>query len=342
MKKAILAGCLAAVLLVGLSPLLLQSEAVKLAEPEPEAVPEDAVNATLSPDPDAAAVSSGWDAGETLTVLVDGTPVTMTMAAYLEGVVLGEMPASFPTAALEAQAVAARTFAMRREIVPKHENADICSESSCCQQYLTPDEARTRLGDAWSDSSETVRAAVAATDGLVLTYEGSLIDAVYFSCSGGRTEDAAAVWGGDVPYLQSVESPGEEISDRYQDTVTVSAETFRDTILSADPAADLSGTPVEWFGHTVYTEGGGVDTMTIGGVLFTGTELRSLFQLRSAWFSVAVDGSEIVFETRGFGHRVGMSQYGAKAMAEDGADFRDILTHYYTGVDVVPAASLTS
>ncbi len=340
MKKAFFAGCLAAALLLGLAPLLLQSASAELADSTAVSAPE-ALDGLPETEP-ATEAAGLWDAAQTVTVRMDGALETMTMADYLEGVVLGEMPASFPLAALEAQAVAARTFTLRRRLAPKHDDADVCADGSCCQQYLTAEEAQARLGNDWEAAAAQVRAAVEATDGLVLVYDGALIDAVYFSCSGGRTEDAAAVWGGEVPYLQSVESPGEETAAPYQDTVSVPLETFRSAILEQAPTADLSENPAAWFGGVTYTEGGGVATMRIGGESFTGTELRTMFGLRSAQFAVAVEADAIVFETRGYGHRVGMSQYGAKAMAEAGADFREILTHYYTGVELVPAAALTA
>ena len=338
MKKAFFAGCLAAALLLGLAPLLLQSASAELADSKAVSAPEAPDGL---PETEPATEAAGlWDAAQTVTVRMDGALETMTMADYLEGVVLGEMPASFPLAALEAQAVAARTFTLRRRLAPKHDDADVCADSSCCQQYLTAEEAQARLGDDWEAAAAQVRAAVEATDGLVLVYDGALIDAVYFSCSGGRTEDAAAVWGGEVPYLQSVESPGEGGGAAGRDTVAVALEAFRAAILQACPEADLSGDPAGWFGAVTYTAGGGVDTMEIGGVAFGGTELRSLFSLRSARFTVSVEGETVQFVTQGYGHRVGLSQYGAKAMAEDGADFREILLHYYTGISVVPAGQI--
>jgi stage II sporulation protein D len=182
---------------------------------------------------------------------------------------------------------------------------------------------------------DKVRAAVADTDGLVLEYGGELIDATYFSCSGGVTEDAVAVWGRDVPYLQSVQSPGEESAPRFRDSISFSAAEFAEKLgLSA------KGDPSGWFGAVTRTEGGGVETMTIRGKSFTGTQLRSKLGLRSTAFEVAVSGRTITVTTRGFGHRVGMSQYGAQAMAKAGSTCDEILAHYYTGAELVshPAA----
>lgn len=330
MRRALFAGCLAGVLLLLFASVLLRLPAQETKAPMP--------GAAATPETSGADATEtqpvSYDAETTITVL-DGTETReLTLEAYLTGVLLGEMPPSFDEAALEAQAVASRTFVLRQQQAPKHENADVCTESSCCQAYCSPEAAREKLGDASSQYAEKMRAAVEATDGLVITYGGQLIDAVYFSCSGGATEAAVAVWGGDVPYLQSVESPGEEDCARYEDTVTLDAEEVRQTLLSAAPEAELDGGPETWFGSVTYTDGGGVDTMVIGGVPFSGTQLRSLFSLRSARFTVETAGETVTFDTLGYGHRVGMSQYGAEAMAEAGSDFREILQHYYTGVEI--------
>ena len=214
---------------------------------------------------------------------------------------------------------------MRRTSHPKHDNADVCTDSNCCQGWIDPETYEDAAG------LEAARQAVQETKGEVLTYGGDLIDATFFSASGGRTEAAAEVWGGDVPYLQSVESPGEE-SPYEEDQVVYSLEEFRKLILEAAPEADLSGAPETWFQNVQATEGGGVESLQVGGVSFTGTTLRSVLKLRSTVFSVSVTEDEIFIDTKGFGHRVGMSQYGAEAMAEKGSTYKEILYHYYQGV----------
>ncbi len=251
----------------------------------------------------------------------------LTLEEYLVGVVLAEMPASFETEALKAQAVVARTYTRKRMVSGKHEKAQVCMDSTCCQAYTGESDYLAQGGK--EALVEKVRQAVTDTDGLVLCYGGRLIDATYFSCSGGATEDAVAVWGQEVPYLQSVESPGEEAAPRYSDTVTFSARDFAMALgLSA------SGDPADWFGQVTYTEGGGVDTLIIQGEAFRGTRLRSLLGLRSTCFSWKVTGDSIAITTRGYGHRVGMSQYGAQAMAQSGSTFQDILAHYYQGTEL--------
>ena len=257
-----------------------------------------------------------------------GEVSSMDLEAYLVGAVLGEMPADFEPEALKAQAVAARTYAWKVYSTGiKHGDGSVCTDAACCQAYCSPKEYLEKGGAL--ASVEKIRAAVLDTANLVLTYEGTLIEATYFSCSGGKTEDAVAVWGNDFPYLQSVESPGEEASAYYEDTVIFTREQL-ESALGVSLGEDASG----WFGEPTYTEGDGVETIRIGTELFSGIELRRLLGLRSTAFQVDFDGDTAVFATRGYGHRVGMSQYGADAMAADGADYRMILAHYYSGTEL--------
>ncbi len=255
-----------------------------------------------------------------ITVLSDGQAQTMELEDYLVGVVLGEMPADFETEALKAQAVVARTYTLRRVTVsPKHEGSAVCTAPDCCQAYRSPESYLA--GGGTQASVDKVLAAVEATAGLVLTYEGSLIEATYFSSSGGRTEDAVAVWGSDLPYLRATDSP-EEV---YTDQVTMTASEFRNA-LGLDSGTALAVQAV------TYTDGGGVDRMTISGKIFQGTQLRQLLGLKSTALTVTVSGSTVTITTVGHGHRVGMSQYGAETMALGGSSFDEILLHYYQGV----------
>ena len=255
----------------------------------------------------------------------DGTVEEMDMDTYLVGVVLAEMPASFETEALKAQSVVARTYTRKAyETGGKHGDGSVCTKSACCQAYITEENYLAQGGT--QENLEKIRSAVLATSGYVLTYGDELIEATYFSCSGGSTEDAAAVWGTDFPYLQATPSPGEENTAYYTDTVTFTPQQFQNAL-----GAILTGTPKSWFGTTTYTEGGGVATMTIGGEPYTGTQLRSLLKLRSTAFTVSASEESITITTQGYGHRVGMSQYGADAMAATGSTFDEILAYYYQG-----------
>lgn len=269
---------------------------------------------------------------EETTVLIPvlapgGSTRQMPLEEYLAGVVLGEMPSYFEEEALKAQSVVARTYTLKAVAVGGKHGGAICTDPGCCQAY-TSGESFLKAGGT-RENLEKIRGAVLATAGEVLTYEGELIEATYFSCSGGSTEDAAAVWGTDYPYLRAVSSPGEEGADYYTDTKVFDREVFC-AALDISP----SGNPEKWIGRPTYTPGGGVAAIVIGGREFTGTQLRSLLGLRSTAMSFLTEDDRITVTTKGFGHRVGMSQYGADAMAVAGYGYREILEHYYPGTSL--------
>ena len=253
--------------------------------------------------------------------------VTLDLEEYITGVVLAEMPASFEPEALKAQSVVARTYACRSERSGgKHDEASVCMDSSCCQSFIWPEDYLAKGGR--SEAISKVSEAVNGTRGLVLTYEGELIEATYFSCSGGSTEDAVAVWGTEVPYLVATDSPGEEKATHYEDVVSLPVHEFMQLLeLDSDQGDNL-------FGVITYTAGGGIDRAEIGGMTYTGTELRSMLGLKSTAITFHAVGEEIQILTRGYGHRVGMSQYGADAMALSGSSYQQILAHYYRGTSL--------
>lgn len=265
---------------------------------------------------------------ETIGVLRGSTVEFMTLERYLTGVLLCEIPANFHDSAKQAQAIVARTYALRtaqRGI--KHGSNIICDDPGCCQGYISDVEYEEKWGV--KEPVLQAAAAVEVTDGLVITYEGALIDATYFACSGGMTEDALAVWGADVPYLRAVESPGEEQCSYYVETVQFTPEEFCHRL-----GMELTGRPAGWIRDVAYTAGGGVAQLTVGEQTFSGTQLRSLLGLRSTRLYITSTADSILVTTKGFGHRVGMSQYGADAMAEAGKSFDEIIKHYYAGVEL--------
>lgn len=256
----------------------------------------------------------------------NGETVTeMELETYIAGVVLAEMPASFEKEALKAQSAAARTYTQKAMITGgKHKDGSVCTDSTCCQGYVSREDYLLQGGTA--EAADKVLEACRDTAGMVLVYEGELIEATYFSCSGGDTESAVAVWGTDIPYLQSVSSPGEEKSIVYEQTKTFTPGEFTQAL-----NLHLSGSPKDWVTVITRTDGGGVASMTVGGTTFSGTKLRSLLGLRSTAFTLNATDSLITVTTRGYGHRVGMSQYGAEAMAISGSTYDEILAHYYPG-----------
>lgn len=250
--------------------------------------------------------------------------VELPLEEYLVGVVLAEMPADFELEALKAQAVAARTYAVKAmEQGGKHGDGSVCMDYTCCQAYLSPAQ--------YTGNPARVQQAVQETAGEVLTYDGELIEAVFFSCSGGRTEDAKAVWGTSFPYLNAADSP--ETEDYGEECFFTRSEL--ETLL----AVSLPDSPAEWFTEMHLTDGGGVETVTVGERRWKGTELRRLLGLRSTVMTVVPESDGVVISTVGYGHRVGMSQYGAEAMAADGKGYRQILAHYYQGAVAAPHQS---
>lgn len=272
------------------------------------------------------------DANTTITVLVDGVVEELTLEAYLQGVVAAEMPALFPEEALKAQAVAARTDTMKRaaeDAAAEHKGAMVCANPNHCKAYQPISEFSAHWGESGSAYTQKIVAAVQATDGEILLYENQPISAVFHSSCAGKTERAADVWGRDVPYLQSVASVGDDAAPNFESSVLVPFETFRAEITKTYGNADVSGAPETWFGTLERSDAGGVKNICVGGVNITGREIRVMFGLRSTNFTVTTEPSGVRFVTRGYGHGVGMSQYGAKGLAEQGMDYRGILTHYY-------------
>lgn len=277
---------------------------------------------------------SGVSDSEKLLKVLDGeTVVEMDLGTYLLGVLRAEMPASFPLEALKAQAVAARTYTCC-QMGSRHETADICTDHTCCQAYLSEEEARENWGDDANAYEEKLRSAVTQTDGEVILYDSQPILAVFHSASAGLTRPAGEVWVDDLPYLQAVESPekGESIPN-YFSRVELSAGEVKEKFLAAFPEMDFSADPSAWLTGAVTDSAGSVDTITVGGKTIKGAQVRGVLGLRSACFTWEA-GETFVFYVTGYGHGVGLSQYGAAAMAEDGADYRTILTHYYSGVEL--------
>ena len=196
----------------------------------------------------------------TVRLLAGEEILELSMEDYLTGVLLSEMPVDFSPEARKAQVVAARTFTCRKLESPKHTQADVCADFACCQAWTSRGDLERKYGDdfpaVWQSAQELVRESA----GEVLTFGGELIDAVYFSCSGGATEAAVAVWGTDVPYLQSVESPGEEIAPRFSSQEIFAPAEFSEILRAENPDVHLTGSPETWVGETAYTEGRSVET----------------------------------------------------------------------------------
>lgn len=255
----------------------------------------------------------------------DGNIDTMDLEDYIVNVILGEISPSFHEEAIKAQAVAARTYTLRCvETASKHEQGAVCTDHRCCQAYREPEEY-LKEGGTHKELAKVQRVA-AETASQVLYYDEALICATYFASSGGMTEDAQEVWGQPYPYLKPVESPGEEDCGYFSQETSYTPQELQELL-----GVTLIGKPPSWFGMVTYTPGGGVDLMRIGGRLYTGVELRKALGLRSTVFQVTPTDEVILIKTKGYGHRVGLSQHGANAMAQNGSTYDEILAHYYIG-----------
>ena len=337
MKRTILCAYIALLIAVGLPFLANRPVRRPASEGEANPTPTAAVDeapspAPASPPPDAAAPP----APETIAVLKkNGTVADMDMQDYLRGVVAAEMPASFHREALRAQAVAARSYAMYCASFAKHGAAQVCTDYACCQAWQSEEERRNKWGEDYEENEQIISSAVEATRGEYLAAGGAPVFAAFHSSSASRTENSADVWSA-VPYLVSVESPetAEDVPN-YISVVRCSPIDLRDTVLSAHPEADFSGPEEEWAGETRRDAGGRVASIELGGVSLDGKEVRRLFSLRSTAFTLSREDGGFTFTVTGFGHGVGMSQYGADKMARQGADYTEILAHYYPGTVLV-------
>lgn len=276
-----------------------------------------------------------------LSVYDDGQTVRISLEEYLVHVVAGEMPASYEDEALRAQAVAARSYVAWKMAAwggsgcNRGVNADVCTDSSHCMAYTSTEEMKKNWGEDYQAHYDKIASAVNSTAGEVLMYNGSPIQALFHSASGGKTEDAQAVWGTAFPYLQSVSSSGEENSSQHTATQTMKTSDLVKKLNSAFDGAGLTTKNIEnSFAVRTYTQSGRVDVVKVGKVTATGRAIRSALGLNSTNFTVKYSGDEAAITTIGYGHGVGMSQVGANAMAKDGKGYAEILLHYYNQVDI--------
>lgn len=257
---------------------------------------------------------------------------------YLYGVVSSEMPANFEKEALKAQAVVARTYTLYKMIQNKgkHEGADICDDSTCCQAWISKEDRLSKWKEEVREEYwNKIVNCVNETQGKMITYEGKPINAFFHSNSGGLTEAPINVWGGSgYPYLQSVQTAGEDAYSQYASKKTVTKEEFEQMIKKVHNNFKIDFTKKDCIEIKEYTEGSRVKTIQIGNLELSGVEVRTIFGLRSANFKVTIEKENITFEVIGYGHGVGMSQTGADSLAKQGQNYEEIIHHYYTGVEI--------
>lgn len=259
---------------------------------------------------------------------------------YVLGVVASEMPAAFHEEALKAQSVAARTYALSRlekfkNGHPDHKDASLCTDVHC-QAWTSRDELLAVHGQKWFDNYwAKLSDAVKGTEGQVLTYEGRLVgEPLFHSTSGGKTEDSEAVFASAQPYLKSVDSPDEE-SPKYQESVSMTLDEFINKIKAKYPNAKLTKANIkDKVRIAESSETGRINKVLIDDKTITGSAFRQMFALNSTNFKINLIEDDIEIETLGYGHGVGMSQWGANMMAKTDKNYKEILKHYYTGVEI--------
>lgn len=260
---------------------------------------------------------------------------------YVKGVVAGEMPSDFEPEALKAQAIAARTYSLSKIIrsgeggnPPAHPDAPLCDDTHC-QVYRSVYDLTALKGEEWmKDSWKKICDAVDSTKGELMYYNGQLAEqALFHSSSGGHTENSEDVFASAVPYLRSVDSPYEEGATHQQETKYFSTKDFSYLLNLKYPDRNLPS-PISNIAVISKSTGGRVENIKINNVTYKGRELRDALGLSSANFQISLAGSTITITSNGFGHGVGMSQYGANGMAKNGSNYKEILEHYYTGVKI--------
>ena len=249
----------------------------------------------------------------------NGSVINLNMTDYLIGVVSSEMPASFNLEALKAQSVLARTYALKAKQTGKK-----LTDTVSTQSYIDIDQMKNKWGNSFNTYYNKIKNAVENTNGEYLSYNGNYIEALYHSTNNGKTESSFDVFGNYYPYLISVSSEYDKNASSYLRTINMPLDTISNKLglnLNNDSVISILS----------YTDGGNIKEININGNNFSGKKVRELLGLRSADFDISISDNNANITTRGYGHGVGMSQYGANGMANAGYGYKDILSHYYPG-----------
>lgn len=257
-----------------------------------------------------------------ISLIHNGNTINIELEDYVIGVVAAEMPASFHIEALKAQSVIARTYALN-----KLSKGVTLTDNNSTQNYIDIDQKRNKWGADFDKYYNKIKDAVLSTEGTTLKYNDEYIDAVYFSTSNGYTEDSINVWGNDIPYLKSVESSWDRDASSFFRTQTMDLNTFNSKL-----GTNISnGDEISIIERNSSSR---VSKISVGGKIFSGVQFRNILGLRSADFDIGLNDNLLTITTRGYGHGVGMSQYGANGMAQNGYNYKQILSHYYSNVSI--------
>lgn len=336
-------------------PALPDAELSSSADPSPAEASESepAVSAPSAPEESLPEPSGLPQSDAALTLpsayqvldAASGTVMALSPFDYICGVTAAEIPITFHPEAIKAQAVAAHSYALRQMGLqlqnpdPDLKGAYLSTDPAHFQAYLSREERQDLWGDQFEQNEGALEAAVSEVLGCILVSGEEPVAAAFHAISSGRTESAADVWGRELPYLVAVDSPEDAENPQMYSEVTVSTADAAAILTGCADGVSLPENPAEWIAVTSRTESGMVRTAEVGGTEVSGDTLRAAFGLASANFTVSCDGETLTFAVKGRGHGVGMSQYGADAMAQAGSSWREILARYYPGAEIAEVAS---
>ena len=311
---------------IALAVSLLLCPAAALCAPKPQ------------PEPTVALPIAEEEAYISVMSSTDGDIEKIKLREYVIGSVAAEMPAVYHTQALMAQAVASYTYAKKiGEQNKKYKEsylgeADITDDPNIHQGYIDEQRRKEKWGDKFKEYEKKIEDAVDEVFGYFMSYNGETALAVYHSVSAGKTQSAKTLWGSEIPYLTSVESPGDKLSPDFISTKTFSEKEFKKCAENFD--ITLSGDPSEWVGELTKADSGYVVSVRIGATEVSASKFREEFELKSCSFEIYYSDEEFTVTCKGHGHGAGMSQYGADYMARQGSNWREILQHYYSGISL--------
>ncbi len=270
--------------------------------------------------------------------------VEMNLEEYIKGVISAEMPASYEMEALKAQAVVARTYTLNKINVnkqfgnPTHPNSDICTDINDCQAYITKQDRIDKWNSSNQDSNmlwDKIEQAVNDTKNIIITYNNEPIKAFFHANSGGVTENVELVWSGTpIDYLKSVETAGENNYTQYSSEVLYSFDEFKELVKQRYTDFEIDFNNSSCIQILERSDSNRILKIKIGNIEMSGVDARTLFKLKSTNFEVSIDNGNIKFSVLGYGHGVGMSQTGANELAKQGKNYKEIINHYYTNIEI--------
>ena len=294
-------------------------------------------NESLNIVPELEVEHYNYDLINTVNLLHSKTGVVepVLLDEYIVHVVAAEMPVDYELEALKAQAIVARTYTMYKITGDKkHENADICDNSACCQAWISKEDRFNKWEDNCTIKWNKLVQAVNETKGKYITYNGKVINAFFHSNSSGKTEKPENVWGGSLPYLDVVETSGEENYPSYKSEVILTKPEFKEILESKYSSFKIDFKDSDCIKVISYTDGGRIGKIKIGNMEFSGVDIRKIFNLKSANFDVSIADDKVCFTVLGYGHGVGLSQTGSDALAKQGLDANGIIKHFYKNIEI--------